>query len=32
MNITLQNIDKVNAEMTAVIEPADYEEKVKKVT
>lgn len=30
MNITLQNIDKVNAEMTAVIEPADYEEKVKK--
>lgn len=30
MNITLQNIDNVNAEMTVVIEPADYEEKVKK--
>lgn len=30
MNITLQNIDKVNAEMTAVVEPADYEEKVDK--
>jgi len=30
MDIRLQNIDKVNAELTAVIEPADYEEKVKK--
>lgn len=30
MNLTLQNIDPVNAELTAVIEPADYEEKVKK--
>lgn len=26
MNITLNNIDKVNAEITAVIEPADYTE------
>ena len=26
MNISLQNIDKVNAEMTVVIEPADYTE------
>ena len=26
MNITLNNIDKVNAEITAVIEPADYAE------
>jgi len=26
MNITLQNIDKVNAEVTVVIEPADYTE------
>ena len=30
MDITLKNIDKVNAELTAVIEPADYEEKVEK--
>jgi len=27
MNISLQNIDKVNAELTAVIEPADYTDK-----
>ena len=30
MNITLQNIDKVNAEITAVIEPADYMEQYTK--
>ena len=30
MNISLQNIDKVNAEMTVVIEPADYAENYKK--
>lgn len=30
MNITLNNIDKVNAEITAVIEPADYTEKYNK--
>lgn len=30
MNISLNNIDKVNAEMTAVIEPADYTEKYNK--
>ncbi len=30
MNISLQNIDKVNAELTAVIEPADYTEKYAK--
>ncbi|MCR5312840.1 MAG: trigger factor [Bacteroidaceae bacterium] len=30
MNISLQNIDKVNAELTAVIEPADYTEKFAK--
>lgn len=30
MNISLQNIDKVNAEMTVVIEPADYTENYKK--
>lgn len=30
MNISLQNIDKVNAEVTAVVEPADYEDKVAK--
>lgn len=30
MNISLQNIDKVNAVITAVVEPADYEEKVAK--
>ena len=30
MNITLNNIDKVNAELTAVIEPADYTEKYNK--
>ena len=30
MNITLENIDKLNAELTAVIEPADYQEAVKK--
>lgn len=28
MNISLQNIDKVNAQITAVVEPADYQEKV----
>ena len=30
MNISLQNIDKVNAEMTVVVEPADYAENYKK--
>ena len=30
MNITLENIDAVNAVITAEIAPADYEEKVKK--
>ena len=30
MNISIQNIDKVNAEMTVVIEPADYAENYKK--
>lgn len=30
MNITLQNIDKLNAEITVVIEPADYKEKYEK--
>ena len=30
MNFTLNNIDKVNAELTAVIEPADYTEKYNK--
>lgn len=30
MNITLNNIDKVNAELTAVIEPADYTDKYNK--
>ena len=28
MNISLQNIDKVNAQITVVVEPADYQEKV----
>lgn len=30
MNISIQNIDKVNAEMTVVVEPADYAENYKK--
>ena len=30
MNISLENIDKVNAVMTAVVEPADYTEKYEK--
>lgn len=30
MKITLENIDKVNAVMTAVVEPADYTEKYEK--
>lgn len=30
MNFTLNNIDKVNAELTAVVEPADYTEKYNK--
>lgn len=30
MNISLNNIDKVNAELTAVIEPADYTDKYTK--
>src|SRR5574344_2450456 len=30
MNITLENIDAVNAVITAEIVPADYEERVKK--
>lgn len=30
MNISLQNIDKVNAELVAVIEPADYTDKYAK--
>lgn len=30
MNISLNNIDKVNAELTAVIEPADYTDKYAK--
>ena len=30
MNVTLENIDKLNGVITVVIEPADYEEKVKK--
>jgi len=30
MNISLQNIDKLNAEITVVIEPADYTEKYTK--
>ena len=30
MNISVENIDKVNAVMTAVVEPADYTEKYEK--
>lgn len=30
MNITLENIDKVNAVITAVVEPSDYTEKYNK--
>ncbi|NLV53370.1 MAG: trigger factor [Bacteroidales bacterium] len=30
MNISIENIDKVNAVMTAVVEPADYTEKYEK--
>ena len=30
MNISVENIDKVNAVVTAVVEPADYTEKYEK--